>query len=238
MQLGRACAALLGAAIGVVAGAARADDLDESKAPEDARAAEEAKAAEDAKEAAVYERAKGVKLSFRLGVRFLGSSPFSHVYQHVLTAYGYNSLSAVVEGVGDVAISPWRWIDLGVHTGYAFGSGGSAGGSSGLLTLHEIELAGFAYAIFGRTDPRRPGTFGVGAEGGVMFPFLVLRGDVSHASLPYGGPVLLARLVGNARVQTAIQVKYLIANWSNVFGGAVGLPLGGFSISVGANLSL
>jgi hypothetical protein len=171
-------------------------------------------------------------------VRFLSSSPFGNTYQSVLTAYGYNSLSAVVEGAGDVAISPWRYLDFGVHTGYSFGSGGSAGGSGGLLTLHDVELGGFAYAIFGRTDPRRSGTFGAGVEGGAMLPFLVLRGDVQSARLPYVGPVVLARLFGGTRVQTAVHIRYLVANWSNAFSGAVGLPLGGFSLSVGVNLSL
>jgi hypothetical protein len=179
-----------------------------------------------------------VKLGFRLGVRFLATAPFSHVYQHVLTAYGYNSLSALVEGAGDVAISPWRYLDIGLHTGYAFGTAGTAGGSSGLMTLHDVEIGGFAYGIIGRSDVRRPGTFGFGVEGGAMFPFLVLRGDVSRAGLPYIAPVVLARLFGNARLQTAINVRYLVTNWSNVFSGGVNLPLGGFSISIGANVSL
>jgi hypothetical protein len=215
---------------------AHAEEPDEPK-PEEAKPSEEARAAEDAKDLELVEHAKGVKLGFRLGVRFLASSPFSHVYQHVLTAYGYNSLSALVEGAGDVAISPWRFLDIGLHTGYAFGTAGSAGGSGGVLTLHELEVGGFACAIFGRTDLRRAGTFGAGVEGGAAFPFLVLRGDVSRSGLPYIAPVLLARLIGNARVQTAIHVRYIIANWSNVLG-PVNLPLGGFSISVGANLSL
>ena len=70
-----------------------------------------------------------------------------------------------------------------------------------------------------------------------MLPFLLLRGDVTSARLPYVGPVVLARLAGDSRVQTAIHVRYVVANWPGAFG-PVGLPLGGFSISVGANLSL
>src|SRR6202042_30091 len=131
---------------------------DEAKAAEDRRAEEEAKAAE------ALANAKGVKLTFRLGVRFLQTAPFSKVYQNVLTAYGYGSLSAIVEGAADAAISPWSWLDLGVHTGYAFGSAGSDGGSGGLLTLHDIEVGGFVYGIFGRRDRRRPGTIGAGVE--------------------------------------------------------------------------
>jgi hypothetical protein len=37
--------------------------------------------------------------------------------------------------------------------------------------------------------------------------------------------------------QTEVHVRYLVANWGDAFG-SVGLPLGGFSVSVGANLSL
>jgi hypothetical protein len=196
-----------------------------------------AREAARAKDEAMIARAKGVKLTFRVGVRFLQSSPFSKTYANVLEAYGYNSMAALVEGAADVAVSPWRYLDLGVHTGYAFGSGGTSGGSGGTLTFHELEVGGFAYTIFGRTDERRAGTFGVGAEGGAMFPFLILRGDVSRTSVPYVGPVLLARLFGDARVQTAVHVRYLVANWAGAFNG-VGMPLGGFSISLGANLAL
>jgi hypothetical protein len=146
-------------------------------------------------------------------------------------------MSALLEGAADAGFSPWRWLDLGVHTGYAFGSAGSDRGSGGLLTLHALDLGGFVYTIFGRSDPRRAGTFGAGVEGGAMLPFLVLRGDVTSARLPYVAPVVLARLIGDAKVQTMVQVRYLITNWSNAFG-TVGLPLGGISISVGANLSL
>jgi hypothetical protein len=227
-------------AIGVILtpSIALAQDDDEAKEQEKRAVEAERKSEEEAKDAELVARAKGVKLTFRLGVRFLSSAPFSKTYQNVLTAYGYNSLSALVEGAADVAWSPWRFIDLGVHTGYGFGDGGSTGGSGGTLTLHDLELGGFAYAIIGRNDLRRAGPFGVGVEGGAMFPFLVLRGDVESARIPYVGPVLLARLLGDARVQTAIHLRYVIANWSNAFAGGVGLPLGGFSISVGANLSL
>ncbi len=198
---------------------------------------DEAKADDEARVAA----SKGIKLTFRLGVRFLQTAPFSQVYQTVLSSYGYSSMSAIVEGAADAALSPASWLDVGVHAGYGFGSGGTAGGVGGLLTLHDVEVGGFAYGIIGRTDRRRPGTFGFGAEGGAMLPFLVLRGDVTSARLPYVGPVVLARLAGDSRIQTAIHVRYLIANWGSAFGpvGApVGLPLGGFSVSVGANLSL
>jgi hypothetical protein len=242
----KASAILAGATlIGVLTAplAARAQDPDEVKpsgpASGDARDAPDAEArdADLAKDEAAFARAKGVKLTFRLGVRFLQSSPFSKTYTNVLAAYGYTSMAALVEGAADVAVSPWRYIDVGVHTGYAFGSGGTSGGSGGMLSLHELEVGGFAYTIFGRTDVRKAGTFGVGAEGGGMFPFMILRGDVSRTSVPYVGPVLLARLFGDTRVQTAVHVRYLVANWPGAFNG-VGLPLGGFSISVGANLSL
>ena len=221
------------------AGAAQAQEiLDEAqeetpRAPH-ARAAAEARAKADAEHIA---QAKGVKLAFRLGVRFLETAPFSKVYEHVLNGYGYGSMSAMVEGSADAGISPWRWMDIGVHTGYAFGSAGTSGGVGGLLTLHEVEVGGYALVIFGRSDPRRAGTFGAGVEGGGMFPFLLLRGDTSSARLPYVAPVLMARLIGDAKVQTTVQVRYLVANWGNAFG-TVGLPLGGLSVSVGANLSL
>lgn len=219
--------------LGAIPREARADD--EVKDTEEAKAAESDRAAEAE---AYYANALGLKLTFRLGVRFLQTAPFSKVYQHVLTAYGYGSMSAIVEGAADAAVSPWRWLDLGVHAGYAFGSAGSSqGGSGGLLMLHEAEVGGFAYGIFGRRDRMRPGTLGAGVEGGAMFPFLVLRGDATSARLPYIGPVVLARLSGDSKVQTAVHVRYLVANWNNAFG-TVGLPLGGFSISVGANLSL
>jgi hypothetical protein len=222
-----------------VAGEARAQEIldetrDEDPRTQSARTAAEARAKADAEHIA---RAKGIKLSFRLGVRFLETAPFSKVYEHVLTAYGYGSMSALVEGAADAGVSPWRWMDIGVHTGYAFGSAGTSGGSGGLLTLHELEVGGYALIVFGRSDYRRPGTFAAGVEGGGMFPFLLLRGDTSSAQLPYVGPVVLAHLIGDAKVQTTLQARYLVANWGNAFG-TVGLPLGGISISVGANLSL
>jgi hypothetical protein len=224
-------AAILVAAILVAASprVAFAGGLEEIIGPDDAKAdddakGEDTKAEDDARAAAN----KGIKLSFRLGVRFLQTAPFSQVYQTVLSAYGYTSMSAIVEAAADAAVSPASWLDLGVHTGYAFGSGGSTGGSGGVLTLQEAEVGGFAYG---------PGTLGFGVEGGAMLPFLVLRGDVTSARLPYVGPVVLARLSGDSRIQTAIHVRYLIADWSHAFG-PVGLPLGGFSVSVGANLSL
>jgi hypothetical protein len=224
---------VLGALLAAAPGAARAQDR-EAKDPDEARAADEAKREEEARYVA---GSKGVKLTFRLGVRFLQTAPFNKVYQHVLTAYGYGSMSAILEGAADVAASPWRWIDLGFHAGYGFGSAGSSGGSGGLLTLHAAELGGFVYGVYGRDDRRRPGTIAAGVEGGAMLPFLLLRGDVTSARLPYIGPVVLARLAGDAKVQPTVQVRYLVANWSNAFG-MVGLPLGGFSVSVGANLSL
>jgi hypothetical protein len=222
-----------------LAGEARAQEiLDETRDDDprvaEARSAAEARARADAEHLA---KAKGVKLAFRLGVRFLETAPFSKVYEHVLNGYGYGSMSALVEGAADLGMSPWRWMDLGVHTGYAFGSAGTSGGSGGLLMLHELEVGGYALAVFGRSDYRRAGTFAAGVEGGGMFPFLVLRGDTTSAQLPYVGPVLVARLIGDAKVQTTIQVRYLVANWGNAFG-TVGLPLGGLSLSVGANLSL
>jgi len=216
------------------------DDPDEATAKAEARREDEQAKREEAeaRNAEILASATGVKLTFRLGVRFLSAAPFSKTYESVLTAYGFDSMSAVVEGAADAGISPWRFLDLGVHTGYSFGSGGTAAGSSGgLLAFHDLEVGGFAYAIFGRKDRRRAGDFGGGVEGGAMFPFLVLNGDVSRATLPYIGPVVLARLFGDARVQTAVHVRYLVANWSNAFG-SVGLPVGGFSISVGANLAL
>jgi hypothetical protein len=223
---------------------ARADEGDDepdpqklSKADAEKREDEAARRAEEAeKDAEAMARAKGVKLTFRLGVRFLSSSPFPKTYQAVLSAYGFDSMSAVVEGAADVAYSPFRYLDFGLHAGYAFGAGGSAGGSAGFLQLHEVETGGFVYSIFGRRDRRRSGDFGAGVEGGAMFPFLVLGGDVSHATVPYIGPVLLGRLFGDSRVQTAVHLRYLVANWANAFSGPVNLPLGGFSISVGANL--
>jgi len=231
-------AVLVAASLAASPRAARAGGVEELIGPDDGKPddakSEDTRAADDALAATN----KGIKLSFRLGVRFLQTAPFSQVYQNVLSAYGYTSMSAIVEAAADAAVSPASWLDLGVHTGYAFGSAGSAGGSGGLLTLHEVEVGGFAYGILGRKDRRRPGTFGFGAEGGAMLPFLLLRGDVSSARVPYVAPVVLARLSGDARIQTAIQVRYLIANWSNAFAGSAGLPLGGFSISVGANLSL
>jgi hypothetical protein len=205
-----------------------------AKDPDEARAADEAKREEEARYVAA---AKGVKLSFRLGVRFLQTAPFSKVYQHVLNGYGYGSMSAILESAADVAVSPWRWIDLGFHAGYDFGSAGTSGGSGGLMTLHVAELGGFAYFVYGRDDRRRPGTIAGGVEGGAMLPFLVLRGDATSARLPYIGPVVLLRLLGDAKVQPTVQVRYVVANWGNAFG-TVGLPLGGFSISAGANLSL
>jgi len=236
LAAGLLAAGLLAAAI---PRAARAEEPDDARGGEAEREAEQARAAEaEARAAEAEANAKGIKLTFRLGVRFLQTAPFSKVYQNVLTAYGYGSMSAIVEGAADAAVSPSRWIDMGVHAGYAFGSAGSTpGGSGGLLMLHEAEVGGFVYGIYGRSDRRRPGTFGAGVEGGALFPFLVLRGDATSARLPYVGPVLLARLLGDSRVQTAIHVRWLVANWNNAFG-TVGLPLGGFSISVGANLSL
>jgi hypothetical protein len=232
-QLKRAAPALLGALLVAAPKVARAEDP-EPKDPDEIKAADEAKREEEAR---YFAAAKGVKLSFRLGVRFLQTAPFSKVYQHVLTGYGYGSMSAILDSAVDVAVSPWRWIDLGFHAGYDFGSAGTSGGSGGLLTLHVAELGGFALFVYGREDRRRPGTIAGGVEGGAMLPFLLLRGDVTSARLPYIGPVILARLPGDARVQPTVQVRYLVANWSNAFG-AVGLPLGGFSISAGANLSL
>jgi hypothetical protein len=205
--------------------------------PDDGKA-DDARAEDDARAAAN----KGVKLSFRLGVRFLQTAPFSQAYQNVLSAYGFTPMSAIVEAAADAGGSPASWLDVGVHTGYAFGSGGVASGSSGgALMLQSVEVGGFAYGILGRTDRRRPGTFGFGVEGGAMLPFLLLHGDVTSARLPYIAPVVLARLSGDSRIQTAIHVRYLIANWGDAFGpagAAVGLPLGGFSVSIGANLSL
>jgi hypothetical protein len=216
------------------AGEPGSDDDDKAeKSKADEAKAEEERAAEEAR----LERAKGVKVTFRLGVRFLQSAPFSKVYENVLTAYGYGSMSALLEAAGDVAVSPASWLDLGVHTGYAFGNGGSDGGSGGLLTLHVLEVGGFACGILGRSDRRRAGNFGFGVEGGAMVPFLLLRGEATTARLPYVGPVLLGRFFGSGMVQTAVHVRYLVANWSDAFG-SVGLPLGGFSVSVGANLSL
>jgi hypothetical protein len=212
----------------------RDDEPREGARPADARSAAEARAKADAAHIA---RAKGVKLSFRLGVRFLETAPFSKVYEHVLGAYGYGSMSALVEGAADAGFSPWRWMDLGVHTGYAFGSAGSSGGSGGLLMLHELEVGGYALTVFGRSDYRRAGAFAAGVEGGAMFPFLLLRGDTTSAQVPYVAPVLVARLIGDAKIQTIVQARYLVANWGNAFG-TVGLPLGGLSISIGANLSL
>jgi hypothetical protein len=219
--------------------AARAEEIDEATRggdtkEETARAEEAARAAEDAE---VVRTAKGIKLTLRLGVRFLSTAPFSKLYQSVLSAYGYGSMSALVEGAADAALSPWSWLDCGVHAGYGFGSAGTSGGSGGLLTLHSVELGGFAYGIFGRSDRRRPGTLGAGVEGGAELPFLVLRGQWTNAALPYVAPVVLARLRASSGVETAIQVRYVIANWGDAFG-KVGLPLGGFSVSVGANFSL
>jgi hypothetical protein len=212
----------------------RDEDPREGAKVADARAAAEARAKADAAHIA---RATGVKLSFRLGVRFLETAPTSKVYEHVLGAYGYGSMSALVEGSADAGFSPWRWMDLGLHTGYAFGSAGTSGGSGGLLTLHELEVGGYALAVFGRSDYRRAGNFAAGVEGGAMFPFLLLRGDTTSTQIPYIAPVLVAHLLGDAKIQTTVQARYLIANWGNAFG-TVGLPLGGISISIGANLSL
>jgi hypothetical protein len=230
-------ALLAGALLAGAVHPAHAQEPDDGKAEDEAKAAEERRAEEEAKTAQAEANAKGVKLTFRLGVRFLQTAPFSKTYQNVLSAYGYGSMSAILEGAADAAISPWTWLDLGVHGGYAFGSAGSAGAAGSLLTLHEAEVGGFVYGIFGRRDRRRPGSIGAGVEGGAMFPFLLLRGQATTASLPYVAPVVLLRLPGSSTVQTAIHVRYLIANWSDAFG-AVGLPLGGFSISIGANLSL
>jgi hypothetical protein len=224
--------ALAAVLLAAIPRAARADEPDDETRDADAKAAE-ARAAE----ARAVSAAKGVKLTFRLGVRFLQTAPFSKTYQNVLTAYGYGSMSALLEGAADVAVSPFSWLDLGFHSGYAFGNGGSTGGSGGVLTLHTFEVGGFACGIFGRSDRRRSGTFGVGVEGGAELPVLLLRGEATSARLPYVGPVVLARLLGDSTVQTAVHIRYLVANWSDAFG-TVGLPLGGFSVSVGANLSL
>ncbi len=238
-QLVKASAiAALGLLLVASARAARAAEPDDDEAArEKADAAkveaEQAKAEVEAR----FARAVGIKLGFRLGVRFLQSAPFSKTYVNVLGAYGYGTLSALLEAAGDVGVSPASWLDLGVHTGYAFGNGGTSGGSGGLLTLHVLEVGGFACGIFGRSDRRRAGNYGVGVEGGVMAPILLLRGDATSARLPYVGPVLLARFFGDSTVQTAVHVRYLVANWGDAFG-SVGLPLGGFSVSVGANLSL
>jgi hypothetical protein len=182
---------------------------------------------------------KGIKLAFRIGTRSLGTSPFGKTYGNILSEYGYDALSPLLEVAADVAVSPSRHLDLGVHTGYSFASAGSVSGGSA-LDLHAIELGAFAYAVFGRADRRLPGYFCAGVEGGAMFPFLVVNGTAAGGQVPYIGPTVLVHLWDESTprpVQAVIQLRYLIADWPDAFG-KVGLPLGGLSLSVGAHLTL
>lgn len=161
-------------------------------------------------------------------------------YTNVLTAYGYKPMFVLLETAVDVAVSPSRWLDVGVHNGYVLGSAGAGSGSGGALNLHTLELGGFAQIIFGRDDRRRPGYFGAGVEVGAMLPFLVVHGEANGGQVPYVAPVLLLRMWDETvytPIQAVIQLRYLVANWSDALG-KVGLPLGGLSFSIGANLSL
>jgi hypothetical protein len=179
----------------------------------------------------------GLQLSFRLGPRFSQLAPFGHQYQHVLAAYGYNTLAPLLEVSVDAAYSFVRWLDVGVHAGYLFGNAGSSGGSGGPLTLHVLEIGGSAYGVFGRSAGWLIGGYGAGVEGGVELPWLVLRGQSTSARVPYVGPAFFARLSEKSWIQPAVHVKYLVSNWGGAFG-QFGLPLGGLSITVGGNLSL
>ena len=65
--------------------------------------------------------------------RFAQLAPFSHVYSHVLTAYGYGPLTAYLEGSAEAGYRAVSWLELGVHAGYLFGSAGTSGGTARLL---------------------------------------------------------------------------------------------------------
>ena len=146
----------------------------------------------------------------------------------------------LLEAAVDVAVSPSRWVDLGAHGGYTFGSAGSGRGAGGALSLHTLELGGFAHAIFGRSDRRLPGYFGAGIEAGAMLPFPALHGEATGGRVPYVAPVVLVHLWDESMhtpISAVLQLRYLVADWSDAFG-KVGLPLGGLSFSVGGHLSL
>jgi hypothetical protein len=218
-----ACA---GALLCVVAGPARAADGDP---------AQPTSVGDDPTDVAPPPR--NAQLTFRLGPRFAQLAPFSHTYSNVLTAYGYGPMSAFVEGSADAAYRFVQHLELGAHAGYMFGSAGSDGGSGGLLTLHTIELGGVVHGVFFRGQYPWAGGLGFGAEGGIEIPFLLLRGHATSAPVPYAGPSIFARFSDDPAVQPVVHVRYLVSNWPDAFG-KVGLPLGGLSITVGANLSL
>lgn len=175
-------------------------------------------------------------LSLRAGPRFAQLAPYSHRYQNLLGAYGYGPMPAFLEASVDGAIMPVRWLDFGLHTGYLFGSAGSSGGAGGALSLHTFELGGFARGFVSGVAAGPIAGIGFGAEAGVDFPFLTLRGQVTRARVPYGGPVVWLRFGDKGLVQPVAYIRYLIADWGDAFG-KTGLPLGGLSLTVGANIS-
>jgi hypothetical protein len=205
--------------------------------PAPARAQEGAPPTEERAQEGAPPRPRNVQLSFLIGPRFAQLAPFSHLYSNVLTAYGYGPMSAFFEVSADAGYRFVDHLEIAAHTGYLFGSAGTSGGGGSLLTLHTIELGGAVHGVFFRGQSPWTGGLGFGVEGGVEIPFLLLRGHATSAPIPYAGPSILARFSDDAVVQPAVHVRYLVSNWSDAFG-KVGLPLGGLSITVGANLSL
>jgi hypothetical protein len=172
-------------------------------------------------------------VSALIGPRVTSIAPFDQTYSHVLSAYGYGSLSPQFEVSLNGGYSLARFLDVGVHAGYLLGSGGSNSG----LFLNELELGGFAAAMFWRGNPTWAGGMGVGVEGGIEAPFLTLHGYTTSERTSYVGPIIFARLGDDRRVQPTIHLRYLASDWGSAIGG-FGLPLGGLSITVGGNLSL
>jgi hypothetical protein len=226
----------LGVAVLLSALPARAADGDPPAPRVGARAASEPIDAPSAVDTAPPPR--NVQLTFRFGARFAQLAPFSHVYSNVLAAYGYGPMTAFLETSADAAYTFVQRVELGAHAGYLFASGGSDGGSGGLLTLHTLELGGTVHVLFFRGQYPWAGGIGFGAEGGVEIPFLLLRGQATTAPVPYGGPSIFARFSDDPAVQPVVHLRYIISNWPDAFANKVGMPLGGLSITLGANLSL
>ena len=95
--------------------------LEEIIGPDDGKADDAASGETKADEAEALARAKGIKLTFRLGVRFLQTAPFSKTYQSVLSAYGYGSIFELMPSDGSYTFTDLHDFTNGSDGGYPNG---------------------------------------------------------------------------------------------------------------------
>jgi hypothetical protein len=180
-----------------------------------------------------------VQLTLTVGTRLLWLSPFSDAYEPVLEAYGYGTFQPNLDVSLEAAYSVRRFLDLGVHAGYLFGSAGSSGApDESALSLHVIELGAFAHGFLGHFAPEMTGGIGLGVEGGVSFPMLALRGELTGRATYHVGPSFVMLMSDNYILHPAVRLRFLFSNFEDALAGEIDVPIGGLSMTFGANLAL